>query len=184
MFPLERYITAVRTPRNSLLRLVYIIWCVGISAYSLGSFVQLVQRYLSVHYDYKTEGVMVAAQVGFQWLFMNRSSWEERVRYMFIALTVSMVGSLMLFPLLIYNSFSSVSALRATAYFFVVVGIIFIMHHRLIVRNALPKSLSCTWVLYRLLLLFFVLVPHSTLILPFLSTTALTLATLSRWQKR
>ncbi len=160
MFTLERHLAAVGIPQSSLLRLLYIIWCIGISAYSLGSFAQLVQRYLAVPYDYKTEGLMVAAQVGFQWLFMARSNWGERVRYLFIALTVSMVGSLMLLPLLIYSSLSTISAMSATAYFFIVVGIIFVIHHRLIASNSLPKILSCTWVLYRLLLLLFVLVPR------------------------
>ena len=160
MFTLEKFFKKIRIPRSLLLRIAYISWCVGLSAYSLGSFVQIIQSYLAVHYDYKTEGIMVIAQVGFQWLFLTRSSWEERVRYLFIALTVSMVGSLMLLPLLLYNSFSTVSAVSATAYFFVVVGIIFIFHHRLIMRNSLPKILSCTWVLYRFLLLLFVLVPR------------------------
>ena len=160
MFTLENCLAKIRVPRSLFLRIPYIIWCVGISAYSLGLFVQIIQSYLAIHYDYKTEGIMVVGQVGFQWLFMIRSSWEVRVRYLFIAFTVSMVGSLTLLPLLLYNSLSPISAASATVYFFVVVGVIFTIHHRLIIRNSLPKILSCTWVLYRFLLLLFVLVPR------------------------
>ena len=160
MFTLENCLAKIGIPQSLLLRSGYIIWCVGISAYSLGSFVEIVQSYLAVHYDYTTEGIMVVAQVGFQWLFMFRSSWEERVRYLFVALTVSMIGSLLLLPLLLQNSLSSVSAAGATSYFLVVVGIIWRIHHRLIIRNSLPPMLSCTWVLYRFLLLLFVLVPR------------------------
>lgn len=159
MFTMEDYLTRVKIPQSLLLRVTYVTWCVGISAYSLGSFVQIIERHLRIHYDYKTEAIMVVAQVGFQWLFMTRSSWEERVRYMFIALSVSMVGSLMLLPLLFCSSFWSISAVTATAYFFVVVGIIFVIHHRIIISNSLPKTLSGTWVLYRILLLIYVLVP-------------------------
>ena len=160
MFSLENCLEKIRIPRSLLLRIAYVSWCVGLSAYSLGSFVQIIQSYLEVHYDYKSEGIMVITQVGFQWLFMTRSSWEERVRYLFITLTVSMVGSLLLLPLILQNRFLPVPAASATAYFFVVVGIIFIIHHRLIIRNSLPRILSCTWVLYRFLLLLFVLVPR------------------------
>ena len=113
-----------------------------------------------VHYDYMAEAVMVAAQVLFQWLFMTRCGWNDRIRYLFVALTASMIGSLLLLPLVIMSHLATVSALSATIYFFVVVGIIFMIHHRLIVINALPTALSFTWVLYRLLLLLFVTVPR------------------------
>lgn len=160
MFMLESCLAAVKMPRSSLLFIAYSAWCIGVSAFSLSFFVQIVERYLAVSYDYKSEAVFVTAQVGFQWLFMMRSNWEERVRYMFIALTVSMMGSLMLLPLLLCHSYRSVSALTATVYFFVVVSIIFAIHYRLIVRNSLPRILSRTWVLYRVLLLCLVLIPR------------------------
>ena len=158
MLTLEKYFIESKIAPSPLLCFAYIVWCVGISAYSLGSFMRIVQEYLAVHYSYKTEAFMVLAQVGFQWLFMTRSSWSERVRYMFIALSVSMFGSMILLPLLFYHNFLAVSEEIATAYFFAVVGVIFLIHHRLITRSSLPKILSCTWVLYRLLLLLFVLV--------------------------
>jgi hypothetical protein len=160
MRALERSIVGLSMPRSPVLRAVYLTPCICISAFALGSFVELVAPYVAVRYDYWSEVVLVTAQVGFQWLFMIRSSWEERVRYMFIALTVSMVGALMLLPLLLYNNLAPVSVGSATAYFFMVVGIIFVVHHRLIVRNSLPKILSYTWVLYRLLLLLFVATPR------------------------
>jgi len=160
MLSLEKCFAEVRIPGSLLGRISYIIWCISISAYSLGSFAKLVQAYLAVHYDYMAEAVMVTGQVGFQSLFMTRFGWNDRVRYLFVALTVSMVGSLMLLPLLIVSYFGTLSALCATIYFFVVVGIIFIIHHQLIVTNSLPTALSFTWVLYRLLLLLFVTVPR------------------------
>jgi hypothetical protein len=161
MFTLEERLVEVENARSFSLRGIYLLGCVGVSAYSLGAFVQIIQSYVSINYSYQTEGIMVIAQVGFQWLFMMRRSWKERVRYMYVALTVSMIGSVMLLPLLLIHSLMGVSGVIAIGYFFVVVGIIFAIHHRLIIRSALPKVLSVTWVLYRLLLLAFVLFPHT-----------------------
>jgi len=160
MLTVEGYLVKVTIPRTLLLRIVYLVWCVGISAYTLGSFTEIVEPYLAVRYDYKREAIMVAGQVVFQWIFMSKSSTEERMRYMFIALTVSMIGSLMLLPLVLCDRLATVSALTATAYFLVVVGLIFGLHYQLVMRNSLPSILCYTWVLYRSFLLLFVLVPR------------------------
>lgn len=140
---------------------LYAAWCVGISGFALGSFVQIIQQVLAVRYDYMTEMMVVVAQVFFQWLFMLRSSWEERVRYGFLALSVSMIGSVMLLPLLLYHGAYTVSAFAAIVYFFVVVGTIFLIHCHLVKEEELPQILTVTWVVYRALLLAFVLLPRA-----------------------
>lgn len=140
----------------------YFCFCVLISAFALGSFAKIVQEYLSTTYDYSTEGIMVLGQVAFQWLFMGKASWSERKTYAVIALTVSMIGSLSLLPLIAYHSIFAASSTWATAYFFVVVGVIFVIHHRLVVRKQLPAILTYTWVLYRFLLLFYLVFPRES----------------------
>ena len=143
------------------LYVLYLAWCVGVSAFALGSFVHLVQEFLAVRYSYVHESVMVLGQVGFQWLFMSSSKWGNKIRYMFIALSVSMIGSVLLIPLLVWHGMYPVSPQGATVYFFGVVAIIFSIHHLLIVRNGLPRILSSTWIVYRLLLLAYVLIPRT-----------------------
>jgi hypothetical protein len=122
----------------------------------LNSFAQLIQGYLTVRYDWKFELMMVVGQVFFQWMFMLKSSWSERYEYLLLALTVSMIGGVMLFPLLILNSWSSVPPSLAIAYFFLVVFAIFIAHFSLIQQKHLPVHLTITWIVYRCLLLLFV----------------------------
>ncbi len=138
----------------------YLCFCVLISAFALGSFRKIVQEYLSTTYDYRTEGILVLGQVAFQWLFMGKASWSKRKVYAIIALTVSMIGSLLLLPLIAYQSFFSISSVWAAVYFFTVVGVIFVIHHSLIVRKQLPAILTYTWVLYRLLLLIYLVFPR------------------------
>ena len=141
-----------------LILIPYLLLCVGISGFALGTFAKLVQEHLAVEYSYQTEATMVLGQVLFQWLFMAKSSWSERISYATLALTVSMVGSILLFPLLAYAEFVDVSSLTATTYFAAVVLVIFSIHHWLIKINRLPRILTSTWVLYRLLLLTYLLV--------------------------
>jgi hypothetical protein len=141
----------------------YLVFCAGLSAYALASFAQIFGQYLAVRYKYRTEILMVVGQVGFQWLFMRHSTWAARRTYAFVALTVSMVGSLMLLPLLAIHSASAVSPMFATAWFSGVVGVIFAIHHTIILRLKLPARLTLTWVLYRLLLLAYVMLPRSAM---------------------
>lgn len=144
-----------------LLLVAYLVFCAGLSAFALASFAKIIQRFLAVGYDYRTELLMVVGQVGFQWLFMLRTSWAERRTYAVVALSVSMIGSLLLLPLIVIHNASAVSPFFATIWFFGVVGVIFLIHHTLIVREKLPPHLTLTWVVYRLLLLAYLMVPRS-----------------------
>lgn len=148
-------------PANKLLILLYLASCAGISAFALSSFARIIQAYLAIRYDYQTEMFMVVGQVGFQWLFMRKSSWAERRTYAILALSVSMIGSVLLVPLILFDQTFAVPPIVATAWFFAVVGVIFIIHHALIVRAKLPARLTLTWALYRILLLAYVLIPRS-----------------------
>jgi hypothetical protein len=149
------WILSLKTPALVL----YVFWCIGISSFALGSFATIIQEYLAIQYDYSAEALMVMGQVGFQWLFMAKCSWLERKGYAIIALTVSMIGSLLILPLVAYHNFFTTSSVWATVYFFIVVGVIFVIHHRLVVRKKLPTILTYTWVLYRLSLLIYLVFP-------------------------
>ena len=139
---------------------LFLVLTVVASGFSLGSFAKIIQPYLVVAYDYRTETMMVCGQVAFQWLFMVRNSWPERRTYAVIALTISGLGSVLLFPILAYAAIWGVKAASALAYFAGVVAIIFFAHHRLIRRERLPTILTATWALYRLLLLAYLTIPR------------------------
>ena len=149
-------VTRAEALKLSPLLFLYCTGCVGISALSLSSFASIIQEYLTVRYDFTMELVMVVGQVFFQWLFMLRSPWSDRYRYMVLALTVSMIGGVMLWPLLLFNLWLLVPPPVAVTYFFGVVSAIFVIHFFAIREKNLPDRLTVTWVFYRLLLLIFV----------------------------
>ena len=146
--------------RNPILIIVYCLSCIGISVFTLSAFTQIIRQYLAVNYEYQMELVAVTGQVGFQWFFMWSCTWGQRIQYMLVALSVSMIGSLILLPLVYYSEIATVSAVNALGYFVGVVLVIFVIHHLLIVKNRLPGMLSLTWILYRALLLVFLVYPR------------------------
>jgi len=140
--------------------MAYVACCVGVSGFVLGSFVQIVERFIAARYDYWTEMFFVITQVPFQWIVMRRSSWYARCRYALIALGISLVGSIALIPLLLYHHVVGASPFTATLYFFAVVAGIFILHAVAIERERLPRLLTLSWVVYRLGILAFLLIPR------------------------
>lgn len=140
--------------------ILFLLSCVLFSAYALSSFAKIIQSYLAVEYSFTTELVLVMGQVPFQWLFIWKRPWKDKVNYMTIALGVSGFGSLLLFPLLVLEYFLVIDPIYATSYFFFVVGVIFVIHCLLIFIQGLPKILTISWVIYRILILVYVLVPR------------------------
>ena len=120
-------------------------------AKTLAAFAAILQSYLAVHYDYRLELGMVTGQALFQLAFLWRWPREDKLSYAWILIAVSGLGAVLLWPLLAFVP--RATPLVATAYFFGVVGIMFVVHFALVGRYALPKRLCATWVLYRLFLL-------------------------------
>jgi hypothetical protein len=126
-------------------------------AKALATFAVIVRPYLAIDYGVWFELGMVVGQVLFQWAVMWRRPWNDKLRYAGVLVFVSTVGAVLLGPLLFLNHFAPVRVLTAVGYFFAVVGIMFVLHWRIVIRLRLPTSLCVTWVLYRLLILLVVL---------------------------
>ncbi len=131
-------------------------------ALSLAGFASIIRGYLRIHYDVWFELGMVTGQIAFQWLALTwpwRRPWKARLDYALILFAVSGLGALLLVPLIFteHHHPTVITPLVATIYFFAVVLVMFVVHYRLVIRANLPKGLCVTWVLYRLLILGFVM---------------------------
>jgi hypothetical protein len=140
--------------------ILYCVACILISGFALSSFAKIIEDVLEVKYNLTTETLMVILQVPFQWLFMPRSSWHEKIVYLVIALSVSLIGSILLLPIIGISYIYSISNLIAIAYFFLVVAIIFTIHFLLISKEKLPARLGITWIVYRCFILAYLLMPR------------------------
>ncbi len=135
---------------------VYVVAAVLLTGFVLSRFVDLVDDYLRVEYSWLLEVGMVAGQVLFQWGVLWRFPFAEKWRYAVQVITVSLLGAVLLVPLVAWDVVSAVSPVAAAVYFFAVVGVMFVDHWRRVKRLGLPWVLCGTWVLYRVFLLMWV----------------------------
>jgi hypothetical protein len=128
-------------------------FAVGFIALTLSGFARIIRAQLAIEYDVWFELGMVTGQIAFQWLVLWRRSWAERLDYALLVTSVSTFGAILLWPLLLWNARRPVESLPAIAYFFAVVGLMFVSHVMLLEWRKLPPALSASWVGYRLLIL-------------------------------
>lgn len=140
-------------PRASPWLFLAVVPSIAVIAKTLAAFAGIIQPYLAIHYDLRFELGMVIGQVLFQWCVLWRRPWGERLDYALILVGVSGLGAALLWPLLLWNHLAPLTPLAAVAYFFAVVGVMFLAHWKMVQRAGLPLILCATWVVYRLFLL-------------------------------
>ncbi len=131
--------------------------CIVFTAMTLNQFAKLIQHLLKVNYDWRFETGMVVCMFFFQFPFIYQERWIDKWNYYFNMLIVSCKGALMLWPLLLINHFQPCVDWLNLAYFFIVVLVMFFDHKRRVVKLNFPWFISYTWVLYRLIILLFII---------------------------
>ncbi len=131
--------------------------CVGITAYTLSRFALLIQPLLSIQYGWEFELAIVLGQLAFQFPFLYRQHRSVYLLYYYNMLQVSLIGSLLLLPLILINHWYVCGYLINLSYFFAVVAFMFLEHKRRVKKLKLPVYLSYTWALYRMILLYFII---------------------------
>jgi hypothetical protein len=133
------------------------IACIAFTAFTLSQYAKWIQHLLKVNYDWRFELSMVVGMLLFQFPFIFRKTWMEKWNYYFNMVIVSFKGALMLWPLLIVNHFQPCVDWINLAYFFTVVMIMFFDHKKRVVQLKMPIYISYTWVLYRFIILLFII---------------------------
>lgn len=131
--------------------------CIAITAFTLSRYALLIEHLLAIKYNWVFELCMVIGMLFFQYPFIYKKSWAVKLDYYFNMLLVSAMGSVVLWPLLIANRFYTCGDTVNLIYFFAVVLFMFIEHKRRVAKLSLPVFISYTWVLYRLIILIFIL---------------------------
>jgi hypothetical protein len=136
---------------------VVAIICIATTSFALSRFAFLIQHLLRVHYDWRFEFFMVTGQLLFQLPFLLKYPLVLKLDYFINMLLVSFLGSILLMPLLIINHFTDISDVFNLCYFFGVVAFMFLVHKHRVKVLALPFYISYTWVLYRVIILLFII---------------------------
>lgn len=143
--------------KNNVLRTVYAVLAVVFTAYTLSIYAVCLQRFISIHYSFYFELAMVLGQLLFQTLFIIKRPLSLKLRYYLHLLTVSLTGSLLLWVMIGLQALWIIPDTLSLFYFFAVVIIMFFEHKRRLAGIGLPFYLSLTWLLYRSLILVYIL---------------------------
>lgn len=143
--------------KTVLLKILAIIVCITITAFTLSQYAALVQHLLSINYNWLFEVLMVLGMIGFQYLFIYKKTWSVKLDYFFKMLLVSLLGSVILWALLLVNKYAILNATINIEYFFIIVLIMFFVHKNIVTKMQLPNYLSYTYILYRFIILLFII---------------------------
>lgn len=103
------------------------------------------------------EVILAFGQIVFQSLFLLKMNQKTIINYAGNLMTVSLMGSLILTPILILNQFINVPEIVTLGWFGITVFIMFAEHFRRVKVLKLPSYLCFTWVIYRIIALLFIL---------------------------
>lgn len=143
--------------RYPLIRILYLLCAIFLTACTLNIYSGYLQQFIAIRYSFYFELVMVLGQLVFQSVILWRRPLAVKGGYGFHLLTVSLLGSLLLWLFIAGKQFLSLSAHMALLYFLCVVVFMFLEHKRRVSLLGLPVYLSFTWLLYRGLILIFIL---------------------------
>ncbi|MBF4493002.1 hypothetical protein IRZ83_11370 [Flavobacterium sp. JLP] len=103
------------------------------------------------------EIILAFGQIVFQSLFLLKFDKKTIINYAGNLMTVSLMGSLILVPILILNQFINLPEMFILGWVGITVFIMCAEHFRRVKVLKLPFYLSYTWILYRILALLFIL---------------------------
>ena len=138
-------------------KIIAIICSIIFTAYTLSDFAKLIQHLISIKYSWQFEFYMVIGMMIFQYPFLNKKASSLKLNYYYNMLLVSLMGSVLLWPLLVLAQVYKTTDIINLLYFFGVVLIMFLVHNRRVAKLLLPAHISYTWVLYRFIILIYIL---------------------------
>lgn len=142
---------------NILFKITVIVLCIAITAFTLNQYTKLIQHLLTINYNWQFELGMVTGMLLFQYPFIYKQRRQLKLEYYFNMLLVSLMGAILLWPVIIVNHFYNCVDLINIIYFFAVVWVMFWQHKRIVAKLLLPVFISYTWILYRFIILIFIL---------------------------
>lgn len=142
---------------QTIIRILYQLFAIVFTAFILNIYSGYLQQFISIQYSFYFELAMVIGQLIFQSTFLWKQPFNVKLKYWFHLLTVSLLGSLLLLLFIGLKYLVNLSPYIALFYFLCVVVFMFLEHKRRVALLKLPWYLSLTWLLYRSLILIYIL---------------------------
>jgi predicted DCC family thiol-disulfide oxidoreductase YuxK len=143
---------------NLFYRVLYFVFSAALTSTILLSYSTLLQGIVPASNLFR-EYVICFGQIVFQGslLLLFRTKKEQLFDYLGNMMTVSLIGGLLLLPVLFLSHYVSLPSYVSLAWFLAVVAFMFLQHRKRVRSIKAPAWLSYTWVLYRCLVLLFIL---------------------------
>ncbi|HEX2533144.1 MAG TPA: hypothetical protein VHK69_05385 [Chitinophagaceae bacterium] len=138
-------------------RLAYMLVALFVTAFVLHLYGRLLQNFIPSG-SYLREILFCGGQFLWQGVLLRKQTTRTRWTYLGNMITVSLMGALLLLPVLGANILFPWQMLDilVAVYFGMVVGVMLLEHKRRIRILGLPAWLTFSWLLYRIFLLFFI----------------------------
>ena len=140
---------------NKKYRLFYIAFATLFTALVLFQYAELIVFLPKA--TFVREVLLATGQIGFQALFIRKIDNQKQLNYIGNFITVSIIGSLLLLPIVFLNSYFELNDYFILGWFGLTVNFMIYEHYRRISLLELPKYLTLTWILYRILALVIIL---------------------------
>ena len=140
---------------NLKYRIIYIIfsiWITSIVLYKCSAMLPYIPKS-----NYTRELLMASGQIVFQYCFLLNKNREIIINYLGNLMTVSLYGCLLLIPMIIIEQISFINPSVALIWLSATILLIFLEHIRRVRILQLPKHLSFTWIIYRIIVLLLIL---------------------------
>ncbi len=136
-------------------RFIYIVFATILITISLFNFSKMLHGLTKT--NIVRELVIAVGQIIFQSIFLLKQKRETIVNYLGNLITVSLMGSIILTPIILANLFITIPELGTLCWLGITVLLMFLEHARRIKILELPYYLSITWVIYRVIALVIIL---------------------------
>lgn len=146
-------------PLHLAYRWLYIVLVATFTGFVLDRYASLLDGGWNLVHHPGREYLICFGQIVWQGVAIGWVDRKQASAYLGNMSTVSLVGALLLLPMLLLNSFVILSPIVLLAYFGLVVGLMLLEHLRRCRLLGLPLGITVSWVAFRTLVLAILLTP-------------------------
>lgn len=142
---------------NLKYRWIYLIFTALFTGVILNQFAFHLNASVGLPHYWSREYLVCFGQIAWQLLAIQLIDKEKALEYLGNMSTVSLIGGLLLLPVLLINSFFPLGTLGLLGAFGLVVGVMFLEHIRRCYLLNVSLKMTASWILYRMVVLVFIL---------------------------
>jgi DCC1-like thiol-disulfide oxidoreductase len=140
---------------NVKYRILYLLFAIALTTITLYNCAKLIPQLPNS--SYTRELILATCQILFQGIFLIGFDKKTVLNYFGNLMTVSLFGCVLLAPIIIASKLIEINAIIVLIWFGITVLIILKEHYRRVSLLKLPKFLTLTWILYRVIALLLIL---------------------------